>query len=118
MKTLLSTDRDVYLVLDALDECTAPRQDLLAWVKKIAESAFHKLHLLVTSRKEPDIVSILGRADLMDQILAVQTDVVDEDIRAYIIHRLQTDDVFKRWEHREDIRQMIQDSLMRMSDGM
>jgi hypothetical protein len=108
----------VYLVLDALDECILPRQDLLAWIKKIAGFTSWKLHLLVTSRKEPDIDLVLGRPYLMDQRAAVQTNVVDEDIRAYMIHRLRTDNEFKRWKNRDDIKQMIQESLMRMSNGM
>jgi hypothetical protein len=114
----LATDRKVYLILDALDECSVPRQQLLAWIEKVAESTSQKIHLLVTSRKEPDIDSILGRVDLIDQSIAIQTEVVDEDISAYILHRLRTDDGFKRWEHRKDIQQMIRESLMGMSRGM
>lgn len=118
MKALLATDRKVYLVLDSLDECTVPRQDLLTWIKEVAESTSQKFHLLATSRKESDIDSVLGRTGLMDQNVAVQKEIIDEDIRAYIVHRLQTDDGFKRWEHRQDIQQMVQKSLMKMSDGM
>ena len=118
LETLLSIDRKVFIILDALDECAIPRQELLAWIQKVAESTSKRINVLVTSRKEPDIDSILGCAKLMDQNIAVQADVVDEDIRAYITHRLRTDSGFKRWEHREDIQQMIRESLMRMSAGM
>jgi hypothetical protein len=118
MEYLLATDSKVYVILDALDECTVPRQELLAWIEKVVERTSQKIHLLATSRKEPDIDSVLGRPNLMDQSIAVQTGVVDEDISAYILHRLRTDVGFKRWEHRKDIQQMIQESLMDMSDGM
>jgi len=118
LETLLSIDRQVFVILDALDECAIPRRELLAWIEKVAESSSEGVNVLVTSRKEPDIDSVLGRPRLMDQNIAVQTDVVDEDIRAYIIHRLRTDSGFKRWEHREDIQRMIQESLMGMSAGM
>jgi len=118
LKALLSIDRQVFIILDALDECAIPRQEMLAWIQKVAESTSKRINVLVTSRKEPDIDSVLGRARLMDQNIAVQADVVDEDIRAYITHRLRTDSGLKRWEHREDIQQMIQESLMRMSAGM
>jgi GTPase SAR1 family protein len=118
MEHLLAADSKVYVILDALDECTVPRQELLAWIEKVAERTSQKIHLLATSRKEPDIDSVLGRPNLMDQSIAVQTGVVDEDISAYILHRLRTDVGFKRWEHRKDIQQMIQESLMDMSDGM
>lgn len=118
LRTLLSIDGKVFIILDALDECTIPRHELLAWIQKVAESTSKRINVLVTSRKERDIDSVLGRVRLMDQKIAVQTDVVDEDIRAYINDRLQTDSGFKRWEHREDIQRMIQESLMRMSAGM
>jgi hypothetical protein len=118
MENSLATDHKVYLILDALDECTVPRQELLAWIEKVAECTSQKIHLLATSRKEPDIDSIIGRDNLMDQRIAIQTEVVDEDIRAYILHRLRTDDGFRRWKQREDIQQVIQESLMRISDGM
>lgn len=118
LTALRTTDCKAYLLLDAVDECTVPRQNLLAWIKKVAVSANDKIHLLATSRKEADIDVILGRPDVMEQIIAVQKDVVDKDIRAYIIHRLRTDDGFQRWKHWEDIQQMIRGSLMKMSDGM
>lgn len=118
LETLLSINRKVFIVLDALDECAVPRQELLAWIKKVAESSLKGVNVLVTSRKEPDIDSVLSRPRLMDRSIAVQADVVNEDIRVYIIHRLRTDGEFKRWEHREDIQRMIQESLMRMSAGM
>lgn len=118
LTTLQTTDRNVYLILDAVDECTIPRQNLLAWIKEVAGSATGRIHLLATSRKEPDVDKVLGRADVMEQIVSIPKDVVDEDIRAYIIHRVQTDDGFQRWKHREDIQHMIRKSLMGMSGGM
>lgn len=118
LETLLSGDRRVFILLDALDECAIQRQELLGWIQKVAEFTSKRLNALITSRKESDIDSVLGRARLIDQTIAVQTDLVDENIRAYIIHRLRTDSGFKRWEHREDIQQMIEESLMRMSAGM
>ncbi|KEQ62470.1 ankyrin repeat protein [Aureobasidium melanogenum CBS 110374] len=112
------TDRKLYLILDALDESSVPRQDLLDWIKSIAELASPKVHLLVTSRKESDIASIFGRGNLMGQVVPVETDIINEDIRAYIGHRLRTSGEFGRWKDRDDVQQMIQESLMSMSDGM
>lgn len=118
-------DRKIYLILDALDESSVSRQSasvsrqyLLDWIKSIAESTSFKFHLLVTSRKESDIASVLGRANLMDQIIPVQTHIIDEDIRTYMEHRLRTDDNFQIWSNRDDVQQMIQESLMSMSGGM
>lgn len=117
LTVLMSTDRKVYLILDALDEYVVPRQNLLAWVEMIAKLTPSKIHLLVTSRQESDITLVIGRKNLMGQIIAVQTDIIDEDIRAYIDHRLRTGAEFMRWKHRHDVQRMIQESLMNISDG-
>ncbi|KAH0360732.1 ankyrin repeat protein, partial [Aureobasidium melanogenum] len=117
-QVIKNSHRKIYLILDALDEFGVDRQDLLEWIESIAEFASSKVHLLVTSRKESDIESSLGRTNIMDQIIAVQTDIIDEDICTYVKHRLQTDKGFQRWSNRDGVQQMIQDSLMRMSGGM
>jgi GTPase SAR1 family protein len=117
LEFLLTTGRKVYLVLDALDECPE-RHDLLAWIRMIAKLTDPKIHLLITSRKEPDIDSALGLDDVIDQVVAVQAEIIDADIRAYIIDTLRTDVAFKRWAGHEDIQQMIRDSLFEKSNGM
>jgi hypothetical protein len=118
LKVLKATGRKVYLVLDALDECVVPRQDLLAWIQMIAKLTDHRINMLVTSRKELEIASFLGLDNVMDQTVAVQSDTIDADIRAYISDTLRTGVGFKRWESREDVQQMIRDSLFEQSDGM
>jgi hypothetical protein len=118
LELLLTTGRKVYLVLDALDECPVPRHDLLDWIRMIAKLTDQRMHLLVTSRKEPDIDTVLGHDDVVDQVVAVQSNIIDADIRAYIIDTLRTDVAFKRWEQHENVQQLIQDSLFEKSDGM
>lgn len=117
LAALMSTDRKVYLILDALDEHVASRQKLLAWVEMMAKLTSPKIHLLVTSREESDISLVLRRTNLIGQIIAVQTDIIEEDIRAYIDHRLRTDGDFMRWKHRHDVQRMIRESLIKISDG-
>jgi hypothetical protein len=117
LEFLLTTGRRVYLVLDALDE-SPERHDLLAWIRMIAKLTDRRMHLLVTSRKEPDIDSVLDTDDVMDQVVAVQAEIIDAVIRTYIIDTLRTDVAFKRWERQEDVQQMIRDSLFEKSNGM
>lgn len=115
---LLITGRRVYLVFDALDECPVPRYDLLDWIRMIARLTDQRIHLLVTSRKEPDIDSVLGRDNVIDQVIAAQSDIIDADIRAYITDTLRTNVAFKRWDGYKNVQQMIRDSLFEKSDGM
>ncbi|KAF7968342.1 hypothetical protein HWV62_30933 [Athelia sp. TMB] len=48
-----------YILIDALDECAEQRR-LLKWIHYIALHASGSLHLMVTSRPEPDIKGSLG----------------------------------------------------------
>ncbi|KZP10814.1 hypothetical protein FIBSPDRAFT_661994, partial [Athelia psychrophila] len=45
---------NVYIVIDSLDECSE-RKDLLAWIGSMKSRASGKLHMMATSRSEPDI---------------------------------------------------------------
>lgn len=48
----------VYIMVDSLDEC-GDRAELLRWIQAAADWNSDKLHLLFTSRREPDIRSRL-----------------------------------------------------------
>src|ERR1700726_1702060 len=56
--TILESFGDIYIVLDALDECTK-RNDVLKWIKEMTLWRKGKLHLLATSRPEEDIAKHL-----------------------------------------------------------
>ena len=51
--------KEVWLVLDALDECSTRRgpstEGLLSWIREVLNSEQRNVHLLVTSRPEQDI---------------------------------------------------------------
>lgn len=57
--TIQSLAQDVYIVIDALDECphqdNKGQRDLLVQCVKILRKTHPGLHLLVTSRPEPDL---------------------------------------------------------------
>ncbi|KAF5521492.1 hypothetical protein CGCA056_v006881 [Colletotrichum aenigma] len=75
---------EVWIVLDALDECqtrTGPRNEgLLHWIERVLHSPQLNIHLLITSRPEHDIKSALER--FVDDQIILQSDLVTEDIRA------------------------------------
>lgn len=115
---MLSAEREVYVVLDALDECPAPRIELLGWIRKLACSLPVGLHLIVTSRKEVDINLALGQTSVIEHIIPIQADPVDEDIRAYVCHSLKNDERFEWLRGRKGIRDEIETELGRKSNGM
>ncbi|KZP12282.1 hypothetical protein FIBSPDRAFT_985862 [Athelia psychrophila] len=51
---ILDSFDNVYIIIDSLDECSE-RKDLLKWIQSIASRASGTLHMMATSRSEPDI---------------------------------------------------------------
>ncbi|WDK23171.1 hypothetical protein CGRA01v4_14463 [Colletotrichum graminicola] len=111
---------EVWIVLDALDECqtrTAPKNEgLLCWVQSILNSSQANVHLLLTSRPDHDIKTELEKF-VNDQIL-LQSDLVTKDIRVYVRETVRQHEGFSRWRTRKDILNEIESHLMEKADGM
>lgn len=108
---------DIYIILDALDECT-DRLELLNVIEKIHRWKIGNLHFIVTSREEKDIQESLDSLTGKDKQLSIQSALVDDDIRAYIQDRLKTDRQLRRWQSRLVIQQEIENALMDRAAGM
>ena len=108
---------EVFLILDALDECEI-RDELLECLSEIAKWKEENLHLLVTSRKEPDIDERLSDLIADNKIISIQSSLVKNDICAYVRDRLQTDRKLKRWRNDMDIQREIEATLMGKANGM
>lgn len=118
---MLHKAEDVWIVIDALDECQTRRGHsgggVLSWIQSLQDSQ-KKLHLLLTSRPEQDInASIRGWARDQD-ILSIQGDLVRGDIDAYIRARVKDNGEFRRWHTRPDIQAEIEAALIEKADGM
>jgi hypothetical protein len=107
----------VYLVLDALDECTQ-RSELMDVLEKVAGWQLNNLHLLMTSRKERDIESSLEDYIEEEDTLCLQRDIVDKDIQLYVQQRLSRDKSLAKWNKDLAVRQEIEAALMRGARGM
>jgi hypothetical protein len=88
---IIEAFNDVYIVLDALDEC-AERKDVLKWIDQTISWKKSKLHLLATSRPEEDIAKHLRSLD-RDHI-NIKQDLVSRDIERYINKILYDEDSF------------------------
>ena len=97
--TIKSLDQDIFIVVDALDECPdkadhAKRQDLLDQIKELLFGQHENLHLLATSRKELDIQeSLQGLATAQ---LDIQT-AFRGDIELFVKKRLEETPRLARW---------------------
>ncbi|KAH6680611.1 ankyrin repeat-containing domain protein [Halenospora varia] len=119
--SLLDTLRDllqgydrVFLVLDALDECT-DRSELLSAVTKISAWQLG-IRILVTSRIETEIGEYLNR--IGKEKIGIQSALVDSDIRAYVQERLSNDWKLRRWKNHSEIRNEIENTLTENAGGI
>jgi hypothetical protein len=107
----------VYIVLDALDECTQ-RSELMDMLETVAGWQLDNLHLLMTSRKELDIERSLEGYVEEDDAVCLQRDVVDQDIQRYVQQRLRDDKGLAKWNKDAAVRQEIEAALMGGARGM
>ena len=114
---MASTFHNVYVVLDALDECQ-DQNDLFDFLEEIGSWQDIKIHLLLTSRDERDITEAIEAVEMEQSWIKLTATVLKEDVRTYISTRLQTDRAFKRWSKHPEVQKDIEDSLTTKSDGM
>ncbi|KAI1663836.1 hypothetical protein L13192_12233, partial [Pyrenophora tritici-repentis] len=107
----------VYVVLDALDECTQ-RSELMDMLKTVVGWQLDNLHLLMTSRKEWDIETSLESYVGEEDAVCLQRDVVDQDIQRYVQQRLCIDKGLAKWNKDAAIRQEIETAMIRGAHGM
>jgi hypothetical protein len=111
----------VYLVVDALDECSnasalpSPREEVLNLIEELIKLQFPNLRICVTSRPETDI------KDVLDPLYFRSVSLHDEsgqksDIEDYIKSVINTHPKNRRWKA-EDKRPVI-DVLTEKADGM
>jgi hypothetical protein len=101
--------------VDALDECTE-RGALLSWITKIAKSKVGSLHLLLTSRQEPEIEK---RLQFLEPVrVCLENGSVDSDIAVYLNSVLDDDQQPMAWKDDADICKMVKSSLLERAQGM
>lgn len=98
----------MYIIIDALDECTT-KPDLLKWIQSVTSTTSGKLHLMLASGRDQEImycltaISGLQKAEIGDQSTA-------GDISAYIDFSLSKTDMWSDIE-----KQVIKDALLPLS---
>jgi hypothetical protein len=110
---ILESFNDIYIVLDALDEC-AKRNDVLKWIKEMTSWRKGKLHLLATSRPEEDIAKHLRLLD--PDYVDMEQELITGDVKRYIDCILDDDDAFDRWN--DGIKANIKSKLLESAGGM
>jgi len=117
---MLYQGEHVRIVLDALDE-SSTRHASLEWLKGVSLNVTKpkaNIQFLMTSRRETDIEESLDKWVPSKDMIGIQNDKVNDDIRLYVHHRIHTDDSFRRWHGMSDVLYNIEYTLSRKADGM
>jgi hypothetical protein len=115
--------RPVYLIIDALDECSnvsgmpSPRDHVLRHLKELVDLHLPKLHICVTSRPEVDIRDVLEpltslRVSLHEQ--SGQKKDIEDYVRSVVYSDLESS--MRRWK-KED-KELVVETLSNQADGM
>ena len=117
LSEIIKEFEEVFFVVDALDECpkTCEQEELLAVIAEIKSWSPLKLHLLVTSRLEPDIEEALSPL-LTSSAIPIQGFQIDLDIRLHVADQLASDPKLKRWS--KDVKMEIENALVEGAGGM
>jgi ankyrin repeat domain-containing protein 50 len=110
--SLVSEFDQVYICLDALDECD-DRKRLLDLLNRIPRKELTHLHILATSRREWDLEPL---AEMCTKSVDIPGSVVDADIRLYIEDQLNKDRVLKK--RPKLVKEKIMEALIKDAKGM
>ena len=113
IKDLLREFQDVYIVIDALDECEQ-NEEVLRWIEGFLENKNGRFHVLVSSRQ--DLHFQLEVERVASLILRLDQRTFDNDIKVYIHERLSTDPRMMKWP--TDVREDIKQSLVSNAGGL
>lgn len=114
--------KNVWIVLDALDECHARQgpstEGLLSWIRDLLASEQRNVHLLVTSRPEQDIKSVVREFADKEDIVPIQSELIADDIRAYVHTRVRERQGLQRWRSQTDVQDEIESQMVDQAKGM
>jgi len=111
----------VYLIVDALDECSnasglsSPRAEVLVLLEDLIHSHIPDLRICVTSRPEADIKPILDPLTFHSVYLHEESGQ-KEDIEGYIKWVVSTNRNMRRWK--PEHKQLVTNILTERADGM
>jgi hypothetical protein len=115
LRHLIQKFNQVYILLDALDESPrySQRDHVLNATETVRKWLLPGLHLLVTSRDEPDIRESLRPTG--DQEVVMKNIEIDQDISDFISGQLTMDPKLRKWQAYDD---RIQKVLANRAQGV
>jgi hypothetical protein len=114
LKDLLNGFKQAYIVIDALDECDKYDQLLKKVVEVIHGWQLSQFHLLVSSRRNQDILDTLKRRVTTEIYLGAY--LLGNDIKTYILATIEEDSVLRMWGH--GVQENVKEALTHGANGM
>ncbi|KAF7968345.1 hypothetical protein HWV62_30939 [Athelia sp. TMB] len=108
---IIKSFSSAYIIIDALDECAEQRR-VLNWIQSITLQTSSSLHLLITSRPEPDIENSL-RSLRNTRGINLTDQQASEDIYNYINARLSEVDGWTEYQ-----KELVRAALSRGANGV
>jgi len=87
-------------------------------VETMVEWGIEGLHILTTSRRERSVESRLECFIGKDNMICLQSKLIDDDIKTYVRKRLSYDTSLKKWQKDKEMQQEIESALARGAHGM
>ncbi|KAF3185889.1 hypothetical protein TWF788_003937 [Orbilia oligospora] len=118
---MIEEEEEVWIVLDALDECrtrAGPATRLLTWMSEVLISQKAIVHFLATSRPETDIQSQIMSFARPQDVIPIQNSLISNDIEAYIFSRVRGGRGLKRWRSLPEVQNEVETCLMEKANGM
>lgn len=115
LRRIIESYTEVYIIIDALDKSPPGRMrdSVLDVLAEIQKWAIRHLHILVTSRDEPDIRVELESLNVKEFL--IPNSEVDKDITKYVQENLRSQRALRKWSNSfEDIER----SLTTRANGM
>ena len=115
LQRLIQNFDHVYVLLDALDECDrySSRPQVLCGIQEMRDWRLPGLHLLATSRREPDIrdsFNLHGNDEM-----EMRNEEIDQDIKDFISKKLMNDPTLQKLNKWHDL---IQTELAARAQGV
>lgn len=114
-----NTNRDIYVVIDALDESEeTERDELMEIIRKILLSDTLGIRILVTGRTNTAQIEHEFPDEVLKRVykVTVAPIYVNPEILAHVTERLQNDKILKTWPEKE--RNKAKDILVKKAGGM
>ncbi|KAI1088735.1 hypothetical protein F5B19DRAFT_470013 [Rostrohypoxylon terebratum] len=117
MQSMAQEAGEIWMVIDALDECSSALDGIasesLQWVQN-PQYPLRNIHLLITSRPNEDIESIVMERITQPNMISLQDDIVHVDIRHYIHTNVQG---LMRWQSQPEVQKEIESLLIEKANG-